>query len=383
MKIILCLLAVLLSVAVYPVVLHLNSELRTDFGFIEVDFFNWIRLLLVAPMICFVPLIRNKALALYALLLFVSCFLSRHPETSTYGSPNNHEGLIAILGYLGIFALAFKTGIFPALEKCFRAVVWITAITALLQLIYGNFLNFPLFKHFLPPFEMNAIEWPLYANMGGPNDLGLFCALFLPWALVKRHWLEAIALIGLLIGCQTRGAWVATIITTAFISRRYLLYLALAACLFSLVRHDIVLDRIRVSMNALHYPVRDSDLSGRGYIWRASWPILKGSILTGKGPGTLIAELPQKTPRSEKVLEGLVVGKPHNMFINTWEASGLLSALVLSGFVLGTILLGKDLGFKLGALGFLITGLITDSVLSVTPYFVMFLGGLAREYNET
>lgn len=388
MKFILCVFALALSVAIYPVTMLQHSEMLYIFNLIETDFFNWYRMILVSLMIPFIALKNAKLrvewpIAAYLFLLLLSSIASRYPETSIYGTPMHHEGLLAILGYFGIYQAVKRTGIFYSLEKCLDAVVFITAGVAVLQVKYGNFLNFPLFKLLIPEIKMTAETWPIYANMGGPNNLGLFCSLFTPYALIRKKWIQFTLLLALLIGCQSRGAWLSVVITTALISRKYLLYIVVVALSLSVFRHDIITERGAKILSGLHYPIQDKDLSGRGYMWKRAVPVLKESILIGKGPATYLHYVPQFHPRGDAIgFLAHAIDRPHNMYINIWESSGLLSLLLLAYWMRKTLKESNDAALKMGVVGYLIAGVFTDSVLCVTPYLSIFLGGIINGSND-
>lgn len=386
MKFLLCAFVLILSVFVYPVTQFQSSELYYIFGFIETDLFNWYRMLLVSLMIPLIFLGIKKIewqIAVYLLLLAVSTLLSRFPETSLYGTPMHHEGLFAILGYFGLYQAARKYGIFPKLEQCLDATVYITGFMAGLQLYYGNFLNFPPFKAALSGVVMTVEVWPIYANLGGPNNLGLFCSLMAPYALARKKYLQFCILAALLIGSQSRFAWLSVAITTMIISRRALWAIVAVALALSIVRHDIITERTIKAMNSIHYPIQDGDLSGRAYMWKRAIPVLKDSILLGKGPGTYLHYVPQFHERGDQIgFYHRAIDRPHNMFINIWASSGLLSLIALGSLVFKKLKTSKNYPLKLAIIGYLMAGVFTDSVLCVTPYFSLLLGGLIYEHNE-
>ncbi len=386
MRFLFCFFAIALSLAVYPVFLNVNTELIPIWNHVEIDIFNWYRMIFVGftGLISFYFVKELEPLAIgYLTLLFLSCLLSSFPQTSIFGTPMHHEGLIALMGYVGIYHLITKHGIYNALEKCLDIVVYVVAIVGVMQVIYGNFLNFPFFKLLMPKLEFSAVKWPIYSSLGGPNNLGLFCALFFPYAILKKKYVQVAFLLALAIGSQTRGAWLSMVITTAFISRRYLLYLAIAAVIGCIpIRADIA-DRARATYHQIHYPLRDGDLAGRVYMWKEALPMLKKTLFVGSGPSTFVLYFKQFQKRGDDIgFNKLVIDRPHNLFINIWQGTGLLSLLILSTIVINLMLYSKDAALKLGVLGFLIAGFFTDSVLSVTPYFLIFLGGLQHEYRN-
>lgn len=385
MKTALCVFAIVLSFAIYPIVMLQNSELLYIFNFIETDFFNWYRMILVGLASVYIFHCRwSWSYLFFVILLLLSVLASSYPETSVYGTPMHHEGLIAIVGYLGIYHAAKHYGFFKGLERSLDAVIFITAFIGALQLWYGNFLNFPVFKWLISDIQMTAIKWPLYANMGGPNNLGLFCALFIPYAILRKKWVQLLLLSALLIGSQSRGAWLSVIVTTTIISRKYLLYAFIGLAILAVPMRETITSRIIQSVDHIHWPIRDGDLSGRAYMWKRAIPVLKDSIILGKGPATYLHFVPQFHERGNAIgFQMQAIDRPHNMFINIWQSTGLLSLLVLAFALYKILKAGKDASLKMGVIGYLIAGIFTDSVLCVTPYFLIFLGGLSSEHRET
>lgn len=386
MKFILCLLTILLSIAMYPKIMLVNGDLSYLFNRIEVDFYNWYRMLVVV--FIGIPLLlyfRDTGWLLggYLILLLLSVVTSRFPETSLYGGPMHHEGAFALLGYAGIYQATKKYGIFKSLERCLDAVVYLTAAFGIINVVYGSYINLLKLAVPIPNLQIAIKSWPIYANMPGANPLGLFCALFLPYIIIKRKTPQAIILMTLLIGSQTRGAWVSAFITTLIISRRYLLYLILVGLILSIPMHDIVTWRIKRTMGEIHYPIKDTDIGGRAYIWKRSLPALGETVLFGKGPATFMNYFPQLTKRGDEAgFNTLAVDVPHNMFINIWVSTGFVSLMILAMLVSKHLYFATNAALKMGCIGFLLAGIFTDSVLCVTPYFLIFLGGIAHEYNE-
>ncbi|MDF2541316.1 MAG: hypothetical protein K0S47_1034 [Herbinix sp.] len=132
--------------------------------------------------------------------------------------------------------------------------------------------------------------------------------------------------------------------------------------------------------------------SGRGYIWSRSIPIMKDTILIGKGPDTFPLVFPQsdyvgkanncKTPYT-------LIEKPHSMYLGTAIQTGVLSLFAFLCFYLiyaiHTIKLYRKASFLtfterfgfgcfLATLSFMINGIFHDSSLQTTPIFCIFIG---------
>ena len=135
--------------------------------------------------------------------------------------------------------------------------------------------------------------------------------------------------------------------------------------------------------------------SGRGYIWSRTLPMIKDTLVLGHGADTYCIYFPQDDfvgkynsgTFSDNV--NILVDKPHNMYFDAIIGTGgisLLALLVLWGFYLVQSLLiyRKEkyenfvsyvgVGIFLGICGFMVSGLVDDSTVSVMPMFYGLLG---------
>lgn len=134
--------------------------------------------------------------------------------------------------------------------------------------------------------------------------------------------------------------------------------------------------------------------TGRGYIWIQSLPVLADCLFIGKGCGNFTFNFVQNdlvgllnTNGSAKY----VIDRPHNWYIQTAVSNGipaLIAMLVLFGYVV--IVGGKrlyknrseidclDAGLYAGLIGFMITGIINDSCITVNPFFWLMMGVFVR-----
>lgn len=139
-------------------------------------------------------------------------------------------------------------------------------------------------------------------------------------------------------------------------------------------------------------------LTGRGYIWGRTIPLLTGHLLWGSGPDTFAVVFPQtdyvmKANTSFRTFQELTT-KAHNMYLQTAVQTGVLSLICLLIFWIRYFVLfiqnirkgeKKELlalrcGVALGVLGFLLMGMLNDSNLAVSPVFWCILGvGIAME----
>lgn len=142
--------------------------------------------------------------------------------------------------------------------------------------------------------------------------------------------------------------------------------------------------------------------SRRGYIWSRTIPLLGEHIFLGSGPNTFVYEFPNDDYVGMKNVgyDGAIVTKPHNMFMQIFVQTGLLSLiafLVLYVFYFVECIrlylrkteYGKierlGVGIVLGTFGYLVTGLANDSTVAVAPLYWCLLGvGMAvNRYNRS
>ena len=135
--------------------------------------------------------------------------------------------------------------------------------------------------------------------------------------------------------------------------------------------------------------------SGRGSIWAHSIPLLKKSAFIGVGADCYCAVYPHYD-YAHTYSEGdvnnilLIVDKPHNMYLHAGICTGCTSLIAMLtlylGYIIQSIMLfwKRDLksdylsfvgaGLFLGVSGFVVTGLVDDSTISVMPMFYTLLG---------
>ncbi|MHC1724278.1 MAG: O-antigen ligase family protein [Aminipila sp.] len=132
--------------------------------------------------------------------------------------------------------------------------------------------------------------------------------------------------------------------------------------------------------------------SGRGYIWSRTLPMMKDTLLIGHGADTYGAYFPQNDYVGKYNANwniNMIVDKPHNMYMGAWIGTGGISVLALLAlwfmYIIQSIKLFwkrninsfteySGLGIFLGVCGFLVSGLVDDSTVSVMPMFYGLLG---------
>ena len=132
--------------------------------------------------------------------------------------------------------------------------------------------------------------------------------------------------------------------------------------------------------------------TGRGYIWVQSLPVMKDSLLLGKGCGNFVFNFRQNELVGLLNTHGsmkYVIDRPHNWYLQVFVSNGL--PFLICMLVLFAIIVIKgirlairkeagafELGLWAGVLTFMITGLINDSCVTVNPLFWLVLGLTAR-----
>lgn len=131
--------------------------------------------------------------------------------------------------------------------------------------------------------------------------------------------------------------------------------------------------------------------SGRGYIWGRSIPLLKDSIIIGSGPDTFTFRFPQRDYIGAKraAMSGAVVSKPHNMYLQIGIQNGCIALLALLAlYVIYAVrslklywkmqersrLSRMGVGFFVGITGYMLVGLVNDSMIVTAPLFWVVLG---------
>ena len=128
--------------------------------------------------------------------------------------------------------------------------------------------------------------------------------------------------------------------------------------------------------------------TGRGYIWIQSLPVMADCLLIGKGCGNFAFNFVQNEMVGLLNTNGstkYVIDRPHNWYIQSFVSNGLpylLSMFALFVFVIvrfiGMIrakrLTYADAGLFGACVGYMITGIINDSCVTVSPIFWLLLG---------
>ncbi len=135
--------------------------------------------------------------------------------------------------------------------------------------------------------------------------------------------------------------------------------------------------------------------SGRGYLWARTIPLLKDYLILGSGPDTFTVVFPQKdyVAASKMGYDKLTVTKPHDLYLQIGTQTGVLSliaVLVFNAIYLweclclywkrraNDFLQYMGMAIMIAVIGYLISGIINDSTITVAPIYWCLMGiGLA------
>ncbi|SHK68323.1 O-Antigen ligase [Anaerocolumna jejuensis DSM 15929] len=140
-------------------------------------------------------------------------------------------------------------------------------------------------------------------------------------------------------------------------------------------------------------------ISGRGYIWSRSIPLLKNNIILGGGADSFVFEFPQNDYLNyyNSGFEGQTLTKPHSLYLQVGIQTGLLSLIAMLVFYIMYFISSIRLYLKcnfdsywektgaayfLGSISYMIVCISNDSTVTVAPVFWTIIGiGVAINYK--
>lgn len=135
----------------------------------------------------------------------------------------------------------------------------------------------------------------------------------------------------------------------------------------------------------------ESMFTGRGYLWSRTMPLVKDNIIIGSGPNTFAYEFPQNdyVGKYNNGFDSQIVTKPHSMYLQMAIETGMISCIafialcvmyIVYSFItfkksaLDTITEQMGVLICISIIGYMVSGLINDSTVSVAPIFWILLG---------
>lgn len=131
--------------------------------------------------------------------------------------------------------------------------------------------------------------------------------------------------------------------------------------------------------------------SGRGFIWNKSITLLKDYIFLGSGADTFALVFPNEdfVDKYNNAYDHLVITKPHNLYLQIAVQTGVLSLICFLAFYLWYFISSLRIYFRqrldntlaifgfaimLGTLGYMISGLMNDSTITIAPLYWAMMG---------
>ena len=131
--------------------------------------------------------------------------------------------------------------------------------------------------------------------------------------------------------------------------------------------------------------------TGRGYIWNKTIPLLKDYIFLGSGPDTYALVFPNDdyVDRYNNYYGNAIITKPHNLYLQIAVQTGVLSLICFLVFYVWYFISSLRIYFKqrldnplviagfavmLGTLGYMVSGMLNDSTVTITPLYWAMLG---------
>lgn len=383
----------ILVIAVLPLIIWMKeirvpAEVLAKFLFrnVEYDLFNWWKsAVLFSVSLVLLPWLFSEdqknlgffrfAIYVYFALVVASCVLTNYPEVVLYGLPNYLEGALAIGCYCVLFLTAAAVVIeLRSLEIAFSILAVVMFIFSAIQFFNGDlflkFIHWAILRR--DPRSLGMETWPLFGLMYNSNFLGTLAALIFPFFLVRKNWVMTFISVLLAVGSQSRGAWLAMILTTTYVLYQTRKAWALVPILFFAIGFGIT------HFNRNGSPIKFSaSSSGRIYMWEVTLGMISPFDIFGYGPATYALEFPQDDAKG-KMANGwspsISVDRPHNFYLQVLHGSGILSLIAILSLFTAFFIQSKELCLKAAVLSYLIDVFFTDSCTSVAPLFWIALG---------
>jgi len=337
------------------------QELNTRWGVQYDIFFFWKDKVLwfFSFLLLFFLKKNSKLIIAYLWFLFLSTLFSNDLALTIWGFPNYSEGAVTLFCYCVLFLSAYNYTEEGFLNAAKVSIICLF-LFCIIHLLYSNFLLFPplLYLSGLNEYResLSAIRLPLYVSLANPNHLGLYCALLFPIFVRTRFKIITSLILIMAIGSMSRSSWLAIALTTPpSFWKKYKIPISAGVIFF----FPFIYDKILAGVSS----------SGRFFIWKNSINLIP--VFVGKGAATFISYFPQQLT-SQAWSTPITVDRPHNMYLQIAHATGALSLIPLSIIIYKIVITKNPL--KWGVISFLICGFFTDSMVGVTPIFVILCG---------
>ncbi|WP_438445480.1 O-antigen ligase family protein [Gorillibacterium sp. sgz5001074] len=354
------------------------------------------------------------AAILFLGLAVTSTVFSVDPKMSVNGYTHRNEGLLAFIGYIGVFLFA---AFMLVEEKHQRLMLLICTWSSVIVSVYG------ILQHFRVDFYQNyGIKDNLeraYAFFSNPNFFSTYLILHIILAMAlyltdKRTyslWSYSIIIclqVTALIYTYTRSGLLALGFSIVLLSlwiyaRQRSLWLRwgiLVCLIIAIITALTIVDgtqkglfmRATGTMNELkHISEGEGGKAGssRAYIWKKSLDIIPQYLWLGSGPDTFALVFPDIPSEKQQYLydENIIVDKAHNELLQLLVTLGLPAVLAYIALVSGVLIRSwRELRRRTGSqavmsvclmvviCAYLVQAMFNISVVTVAPYFWMLLG---------
>ena len=342
-----------------------------------------------------------------AVLAGISTIFAIRVRVSIYGEINRYEGLLSLVAYYLIFlnAKSIKD------EDDKRTLIKLFLCVGLFQVLYAIlqvYTHLDFVKRFSKPYLATGF-------CGNPNFLASYMAMLVVFTGTyyiknnkKKYLILAIIYnIGLVLG-QSTGPFLAVIMVLIFImiyfrkkefiKRTLLLSLALLACFVVVnktsvyVQEKVFKNKIADEYNIVREISYTSDVitksngvslkrlgNGRLEIWMKLLPQVKKYWLVGAGLDNIAYIYPQSNH--------IIYDKAHNVYLQILLTNGLPAlifycSLCLIIFIKGFKLKNDDIALYMAFVVYSIQAFVNISAIDVAPFFFLFFGLLASNFNE-
>ncbi len=347
----------------------------------------------------------NKAeiyLLLFILMVIISTILSVDINQSLIGAYTRNEGFPVFISYASLF---FFTSRFVNPQK--KVIIIKTlVILAIFMCIYGilQHYNLDIISHIVYPRS--------YSFFNNPDFFGSYLTLMFPLAVImyflakyyyeKIFYLLTSSMIFLtLLFSEARSGWVGTftayvvILLLVVLKRKQLWKKAIIISLafliiFASVNYTNESQVITSRINSTITQVSSGDInhsgSGRIFIWRTAFPLLKDYWLHGSGPDTFGLVFPNDSAQVKAFLHNYI-DKAHNEYLQIAVTLGIPALIfyllflfeIIKSTLKSVLKLNEENKFYYyallsGIVGYIVQAFFNISVVVVAPYFWIILG---------
>jgi hypothetical protein len=138
------------------------------------------------------------------------------------------------------------------------------------------------------------------------------------------------------------------------------------------------LDKDNYNADSIGWFENERFMSGRGYIWNRTIPMVLERPLFGYGADTYTANYPQGDLIYKQLIfynHAIVVDKPHNLFLNIALNFGFVGLILFLGISAYAMIRSRLDFLVIPILSYFVVGLVNDSVVFGT-YMIFVLFGL-------